>query len=143
MTRDALVLHFGSFACGAWSTAAAEVMVRRGGSHSLPKLPSAKPLLQDSVVRGFRPESTAAGAGGENGCPKVAVGFESAADMVSAEADGHCSGVNALAVCGGCVCSAGSDAMIRCWRVGSLQSVRCARAALQVPCQPSACHACS
>lgn len=90
-------------------------------------------------MRGFRPESTAAGAGGENGCPKVAVGFESAADMASAEADGHCSAVNALAVCGGCVCSAGSDAMIRCWRVGSLQAVRCARAALQFLSQLSGC----
>lgn len=96
---------------------------------SVSKTLSAWLLTQDSVVRGFRPESTAAGAGGENGCPKVAVGFESAADMASAEADGHCSAVNALAVCGGCVCSAGSDAMIRCWRAGSLQAVRCARTA--------------
>lgn len=59
--------------------------------------------------------------------------------MASAEADGHCSAVNALAVCGGCVCSAGSDAMIRCWRVGSLQAVRCARAALQFLSQLSGC----
>ena len=94
-------------------------------------------------MRGFCPESTAAGAGGENGCPKVAVGLESSADMASEEADGHCSAVNALAVCGGCVCSAGSDAMIRCWRAGSLQSVRCACASLQLLSQPVQCSACS
>ena len=42
----------------------------------------------------------------------------------SAMADSHCGVVIALALCGGLVCSAGGDAMIKVWRADTLQFVR-------------------
>ena len=42
----------------------------------------------------------------------------------SAAADSHCGVVIALALCGGYVCSAGGDAMIKVWKAGSLEFVR-------------------
>ena len=83
----------------------------------------AAPGRQDSLVRAFRPDGSAAD-GGPTGSPQAAAAYESAADATSAEIDSHCGAVNALAVCGEYICSAGSDAMIRCWRTGSLELVR-------------------
>lgn len=42
----------------------------------------------------------------------------------SAMADSHCGVVVALALCGGYVCSAGGDAMIKVWKADSLEFVR-------------------
>ena len=42
---------------------------------------------------------------------------------VTREADGHCSVVHALSVCGGRVCSAGGDAMIRVWKEENLEYI--------------------
>lgn len=74
-------------------------------------------------MRCFRPDGSAVDT---DGSLKVAIAFESAADATSSQADSHCGAVHALAVCGEYICSAGSDAMIRCWRLGSLELVRCA-----------------
>lgn len=74
-------------------------------------------------MRCFRPDGSAVDT---DGSLKVAIAFESAADATSSQADSHCGAVHALAVCGKYICSAGSDAMIRCWRLGSLELVRCA-----------------
>lgn len=45
-------------------------------------------------------------------------------DAVTGAADSHCSSVNALAVCGDLLCSAGGDAMIRVWKARTLEFVR-------------------
>ncbi|KAL3135302.1 hypothetical protein ABBQ32_007500 [Trebouxia sp. C0010 RCD-2024] len=45
----------------------------------------------------------------------------------SAMADSHCGVVVALALCGGYVCSAGGDAMIKVWKADSLEFVRVLR----------------
>ena len=42
----------------------------------------------------------------------------------SAMADSHCGVVVALALCGGYVCSAGGDAMIKVWKADTLEFVR-------------------
>ena len=43
--------------------------------------------------------------------------------VVTEEGKGHCSGVLALAICEGYVCSAGGDAMIQIWHEHTLEYV--------------------
>lgn len=48
----------------------------------------------------------------------------------SPEAEGHCSAVQALAICNGYICSAGGDAMIRVWKEACLSFVGYVRLSL-------------
>ena len=73
--------------------------------------------MQDAVIRAFKAPNDAE-------VPLLDPPEEAQApEFTSQELEGHCSAVQSLAICGGYVCSAGGDAMIRIWRAHDLAFV--------------------
>ena len=88
---------------------------------------SAKPPMHSSthgqkksVVASAVPSGNKGDSSGGNEPPQGGV-LVGSSDM----GDSHCGVVITLALCGDYVCSAGGDAMIKVWKAGSLEFVRC------------------